>query len=72
MWIPVVSTRPRANERSEAFRLLILATKAPPQSLRTGGTMRITAPRRILTPSQQEALVAYFGDHLSLPPSTGW
>jgi len=68
VWIPVVSTRPRANERSEAFRLLILATREPPQPLRTGGTLRITVPRRILTPSQQEALVAYFGDHLSWPP----
>jgi hypothetical protein len=68
VWIPVVSTRPRANERSEAFRLLILATKEPPQPLRTGGTLRITVSRRILTPSQQEALVGYFGDHLSWPP----
>jgi len=68
VWIPVVPTRPRTNERSEAFRLLILATKGSPQSLRSGGTLKITAPRRILTPSQQEALIAYFGDHLSWPP----
>jgi hypothetical protein len=68
VWIPVVSTKLRANDRSESFRLLILATKEPPQPLRTGGTLRITAPRRILTPSQQEALVAYFGDHLCWPP----
>jgi hypothetical protein len=68
IWIPVVPTRPRANERSEAFRLLILATKEPPHPLRAGATLRITVPRRIMTPFQQEALIAYFGDHLSWPP----
>ncbi|HEY6493522.1 MAG TPA: hypothetical protein VIZ43_09630 [Trebonia sp.] len=68
VWIPVVPTKPRANDRSEAFRLLILATKEPPHPLRSGGTLRITVPRRILTPFQQEAIIAYFGDHLSWPP----
>jgi hypothetical protein len=68
VWIPVVNTKPRANDRSEAFRLLILATEQAPQRLRGGETLMITAPRRMLTPSQQEAIIAYFGDHLSWPP----
>jgi hypothetical protein len=68
VWIPVVPTRPRANEKSEAFRLLILATQEPPQPIRGGGTLLITVPRRTLTNFQQEALIAYFGDHLSWPP----
>jgi hypothetical protein len=68
VWIPVVNTKPRANERSEAFRLLILATEQAPRRLRGGDTLVITAPRRMLTPSQQEAIIAYFGDHLSWPP----
>ena len=70
VWIPVVNTKSRANDKSEAFRLLILATGQPPQRLRRdgGGTLIITAPRRTLTPNQQEAIIAYFGDHLSWPP----
>jgi hypothetical protein len=70
VWIPVVNTRPRANDKSEAFRLLILATAQAPQRLRLrpGGTLIITAPRRTLTANQQEAIIAYFGDHLSWPP----
>lgn len=68
VWIPVVNTKPRANDRSEAFRLLILATEQAPQRLRGGVTLMITAPRRMLTPNQQEAILAYFGDHLSWPP----
>jgi hypothetical protein len=68
VWIPVVNSKPRTNDRSEAFRLLILATEQAPQRLRGGETLMITAPRRMLTPNQQEAIVAYFGDHLSWPP----
>lgn len=68
VWIPVAPKEPRPNERSEAFRLLILATAQPPQRLRNGGTLVITNPRRMLTKNQQEAIIAYFGDHLSWPP----
>lgn len=68
VWIPIVNSRPRVNDRSEAFRLLILATEQPPQRLRSGGTLVITAPRRMLNPNQREAIIAYFGDHLSWPP----
>lgn len=68
VWIPVVNTSPRVNDRSEAFRLLILATDQAPQRLRGGQTLVITAPRRMLTPNQREAIIAYFGDHLSWPP----
>ena len=68
VWIPVAPKEPRPNDKSEAFRLLILATKEPPHPLRSGGTLLITVPRRTLTKSQQEALIAYFGDHLSWPP----
>ena len=68
VWIPVVDSKPRTNDKSEAFRLLILATEQAPQRLRGGETLMITAPRRMLTPNQQEAIVAYFGDHLSWPP----
>lgn len=71
VWIPVV---PRAAmpRQSEAFRLLILAAPEPhggdtarPADMRT---KLITVPRRFLSPSTKEALVAYFGDHLSWPP----
>ena len=69
VWIPVVNTTPRANARSEAFRLLILATGQPPQRLRRpGGPLIITAPRRTLSSDQQEAIIIHFGDHLSWPP----
>lgn len=68
VWIPIVNTKPRTNDKSEAFRLLILATEQAPQRLRRGETLLITAPRRMLTPNQQEAIIAYFGDHLSWPP----
>src|SRR6202012_4972610 len=33
-----------------------------------GSTRMITAPRRYLSEAKQEALIAYFGDHLSWPP----
>ena len=68
VWIPVAPKEPRPNDKSEAFRLLILATERPPQRLRSGGTLVITNSRRMLTSNQQEAIVAYFGDHLSWPP----
>jgi hypothetical protein len=56
---------------ANAFRLLILAAVEPLREedeelgLRT---MLITAPRRFLSPPTQEALIAYFGAHLSWPP----
>jgi hypothetical protein len=67
-----VPREPRANIKSEAFRLLILSAKElprqePPREPGTG-TRLITAPRHQLTPHKQEALIAYFGDHLSWPP----
>lgn len=31
VWIPVAPKEPRPNDKSEAFRLLILATERPPQ-----------------------------------------
>lgn len=71
VWIPVV---PRAlrTRQSEAFRLLILAgvESAMEEPERAPGTETrlITASRRYLSPSTQEALIAYFGDHLSWPP----
>jgi len=71
VWIPVV---PRAapHRQSEAFRLLILAAPEPrgDDTERPAGTKTklITVPRRFLSPNTQEALVAYFGDHLSWPP----
>jgi hypothetical protein len=68
VWIPVAPKEPRPNDKSEAFRLLILATEHLPQRLRSGGTLVITNSRRMLTGNQQEAIVAYFGDHLSWPP----
>jgi hypothetical protein len=70
VWIPVV---PHGRTRqSEAFRLLILAGVEPlreePEREPGMQTRLITAPRRFLSPPTQEALVAYFGDHLSWPP----
>ena len=71
VWIPVVPRGLRSRQ-SEAFRLLILAGIEPPREEpeREHGmeTMLITAPRRFLSPPTQEALIAYFGDHLSWPP----
>jgi hypothetical protein len=71
VWIPVV---PRAAlpRQSEAFRLLILAAPEPrrEESGQAAGTRTrlITVPKRFLSPPTQEALIAYFGDHLSWPP----
>jgi len=64
VWIPVV---PRlASGKSESFRLLIL--NGPEKMDGLGPTVMITAPRHYLSPAKQEALIAYFGDHLSWPP----
>lgn len=71
VWIPVVPRGPRARQ-SEAFRLLILSGAEPareePERARGMDTVLITGPRHYLSPFTQEALVAYFGDHLSWPP----
>jgi hypothetical protein len=71
VWIPVVPRAPRARQ-SESFRLLILTVAEPPskesERMPGMGTKLITAPRRYLSPPTQEALIAYFGDHLSWPP----
>ncbi len=67
VWIPVEPRERRPNEKGEAFRLLILNAKEPPRP--TGSeTKLITAPTRYLTEAKQEALIAYFGLHLSWPP----
>lgn len=71
VWIPIVPRSLRSTQ-GEAFRLLILAGVEPPREEpeREPGmeTKLITAPRRFLSPPTQEALIAYFGDHLSWPP----
>jgi hypothetical protein len=71
VWIPVVPRGPRARQ-SEAFRLLILSAVEPardePQRASGMDTVLITGPRHWLSPFTQEALVVYFGDHLSWPP----
>jgi hypothetical protein len=66
VWIPVVP-RGTSSGRSESFRLLILAA-VPAKQDGMGPTKFITAPRRYLSEAKQEALIAYFGDHLSWPP----
>jgi len=66
VWIPVVPHGPTAGT-SESFRLLILAA-GPEKQDGLGATRLITAPRRYLSEAKQEALIAYFGDHLSWPP----
>jgi hypothetical protein len=63
VWIPVV---PHSQDRSESFRLLVLSGPERPDP--SGATRLITVPRRFLSEAKQEALVAYFGDHLSWPP----
>lgn len=73
VWIPVVPREPRASHKSEGFRLLILAARDPrraaePRDPGTPATRLITVPRHSLTPSMREALIAYFGPHLSWPP----
>jgi hypothetical protein len=75
VWIPVVPNTSRAD-KSESFRLLILSgaeqTPGVVQRQREGQaaqvTRYITGPRRHLSDFKQEALIAYFGDHLSWPP----
>jgi hypothetical protein len=71
VWIPVVPSGP-GSRQSEAFRLLILAGADPPrqwpQRPLDMQTRLITAPRHYVSPFTQEALIAYFGDHLSWPP----
>jgi hypothetical protein len=66
VWIPVVP-RGLSSGNSESFRLLILAT-VPEKQDNMGPTKFITAPRRYLSEAKQEALIAYFGDHLSWLP----
>ncbi|HVT71314.1 MAG TPA: hypothetical protein VHF26_26445 [Trebonia sp.] len=66
VWIPVVP-RGLGSGKSESFRLLILAGQEK-QLAGPGPTRLITAPRRYLSAAKQEALIAYFGDHLSWPP----
>ncbi len=65
VWIPVVP-HGTARGKSESFRLLILSGTERPEG--PGATRLITAPRRYLSDAKQEALIAYFGDHLSWPP----
>src|SRR6201996_5251314 len=66
VWIPVVP-HGMTSGQSESFRLLILST-GPEKQDGVGRTRLITAPRRYLSEAKQEALIAYFGDHLSWPP----
>jgi len=66
VWIPVVP-HGTTSGKSESFRLLILAA-GPEKPDGLGPTRLITAPRRYLSEAKQEALIAYFGDHLSWPP----
>jgi hypothetical protein len=71
VWIPVVPRGPRAIGRSEAFRLLILNAKEPSRRDPARGpqmTQPVMGPVLYLSPAKQEALIAYFGDHLSWPP----
>jgi hypothetical protein len=65
VWIPVVP-HGLAPGSSESFRLLVLS--GPEKQDGFGATRLITAPRRYLSDAKQEALIAYFGDHLSWPP----
>ncbi len=65
VWIPVVP-HGSGSGKSESFRLLVLSGAEKPDD--AGRTRLITAPRRYLSDAKQEALVAYFGDHLSWPP----
>jgi hypothetical protein len=75
VWIPVVPNSSK-SDKSESFRLLVLCgTEQSPgaaQRQRDGQaapvTRFITGPRRHLSDFKQEALLAYFGDHLSWPP----
>jgi hypothetical protein len=75
VWIPVVPNSAK-SDKSESFRLLILSgsEQAPGavQRQKDGQTSQvtryITGPRRHLSDFKQEALIAYFGDHLSWPP----
>ena len=65
VWIPVVP-HGLASGKTESFRLLVLS--GPEKQDGFGSTRLITAPRRYLSDAKQEALIAYFGDHLSWPP----
>ena len=65
VWIPVVP-HGSAPGKNESFRLLVLSGTEKQDG--PGATRLITAPRRYLSDAKQEALIAYFGDHLSWPP----
>jgi len=66
VWIPVKPRSLRRNENGEGFRLLILAARSPRRiPVRPSGS---PFPRVNPTPATQEALIAYFGSHLSWPP----
>jgi len=69
VWIRVLPKMARRTEFNEAFRLLILASqeRASPRGDIDVLTRR-PHPRIMPTPATQEALIAYFGDHLSWPP----
>jgi hypothetical protein len=66
VWIPVQPTWPQVSDKGEAFRLLLLRT--PRLSWKRGATTHITGPDRGMTSAMQEALIMYFGQHLSWPP----
>jgi hypothetical protein len=68
IWIPVDPSRTGVVDWGESFRLLILAAPRPRRVPEDRGTKYISVPRRALTPHQQQAIIAYFGEHLSWPP----
>jgi hypothetical protein len=66
IWIPVRPAWPQVSDKGEAFRLLLL--RIPQLSWKRGSTTHITGPDRSMTPAMREALIMYFGQHLSWPP----
>lgn len=65
VWIPI-APRPSQASQTHSFRLLILSASLP--DFASEQTPLITVPQRHLSPAVQEALIAYFGNHLSWPP----
>jgi hypothetical protein len=67
VWIPIIPRGGSPDDRTEAFRLLILHAPEPLRG--SGPTLNITETKiRALTAEMCEAVIVFFGEYLSWPP----